>query len=114
MTEPRAGVAGTSMALSLGTLASATCFVVGFALGLLGREGQSVDPLRADLVLGSALQLYGWGWSTLGVVLLLITPAVGLVVTFLEMRQVQRRTAYLALGVLAILVVATAVALGTN
>ncbi len=50
-----------------------------------------------------------WGWATLGVVIVIVTPAVGLVATLLEYRG--RREAWLALGVLGILAVSLAVAL---
>ncbi|MDQ3938483.1 MAG: DUF1634 domain-containing protein [Chloroflexota bacterium] len=100
----------TATVLSGGTLLSAGCFMVGFGLRVLGRDVQTEDPRRLELVLQTVLELDPWGWSMLGVLVLLATPAVGLVASFLEMRRLQPRSASLALVVLAILTVATAVA----
>ncbi len=106
----RPQVRWTTAALTIGTLLSAACFVAGFVLSLLGGDVATEDPRRLELVLRSAAELQPWGWSMLGVLLLLATPAAGLVTSFFEMRRVQPRAASLALLVLAILVVATLIA----
>jgi hypothetical protein len=82
----------TSAALIVGTLAAVAVFAASFVLRLAGH------PQPADVV-GAA-----------GVVVLLATPAVGLVTTALELRSVQRHVAALALVVLAVLGLAAAVA----
>ena len=92
MTE-RPPVAGTARALTLGALLSAALLAVAFLLTVAQR------PAEARLV------------SALGVALLLATPAVGLLVTFFELRPLQPRAALLALVVLGVLVAATLVAL---
>ena len=83
----------TVRVLTAGTLAAVAVFAVAFGLRLAGQVG------LAD------------GVGTLGVVVLLATPAMALITTAYEMRDVQRNSAWLALVVLTILVGATVVAL---
>ena len=106
----RPQVRWTTAALTTGTLLSAACFVAGFLLSLLGGDAATEDPRRLELVLRSAAELDPWGWSMLGVLLLMATPAAGLVTSFFEMRRVQPRAAFLALLVLGILAAATLIA----
>ena len=111
MTAPRPPVTGTARALTLGTLVSAVCFGVGLLLAVLGADGVVGNPLRADEVLASAAALRPWGWSMLGVLAILATPPIGLVVSALELRRLEPRTALLAMAVLGVLGIAAAVAL---
>lgn len=97
----------TTATLTGGTLLSAACFVVGFALTVLGAEQLPGDPLRVDQVVRAAAALDPWGWSVIGVYLLMLTPPAGLVATFLEVRRVQPATALLTLVVLGVLAAAT-------
>jgi hypothetical protein len=83
----------TSRVLLFGTLISAVCFVAGFGLGLVK---------ASDL---SALA------SGAGIVSLLATPVVGLLASAAELRQLQRPAMLVALGVLAVLSLAVAVAI---
>jgi hypothetical protein len=83
----------TSRLLLGGTLVSALCFAAGFALGLIG-----LVPIGALL-------------SNLGILTILATPAVALVSTAVELRRPQPHSAWLAVGVLAVLAVAVGVAL---
>jgi hypothetical protein len=83
----------TSALLLGGTLISAICFAAGFVLGLIG-----LPPVGAVL-------------SNIGVVTILATPAVALVATAVELRRPQPQAAWLAIGVLAVLALAVAVAL---
>ena len=106
----RPPVRWTTTALTIGTLLSAACFVAGFLLTLVGGDAATEDPRRLELVLRSAAELHPWGWSMLGVLLLLATPAAGLVTSFFEMRRAQPRAAFLALLVLGILAAAALVA----
>lgn len=86
-------VGGTSRVLFFGTLVSALAFSVG--LGLTVVDAAAAAAIAANV----------------GTVTLLATPAVGLVVSALELRTSQRQTAWLAVGVLALLAIAVVVAL---
>lgn len=108
--DERAPVSLTARALALGTLASAACFVVGFALAVLGAPEETLDPLRPADALRSLVALQPSGWSTLGVWLVLLTPVGGLVASFIEMRDREPRAAWAALAVLGVLAAATVVA----
>ena len=93
MTSQRPSVSGTARALTAGTVLSAALLALGFVCGLAR--------------LASIANLL----STAGVVALLTTPAVGLLLTFIELRPGHPRAAMLALVVLGVLGVATALAL---
>lgn len=112
MTRPE--VRWTAAVLTLGTVLSATCFVVGFALTVLGGGAASEDPRRLELVWRAAIELRPWGWSMLGVLSIMATPAAGLVASALEMRRLQPRAAVLALVVLAILATAAILGIAEN
>ena len=88
-----APVKWTARLLLLGTLVSATLFGVGFLLGVAGYE----EPAAMA--------------SNAGVLLLLATPAIGLISTSAELRETQPQASVLAIGVLAVLAVAVVVAL---
>ncbi len=107
----RPDVGWTSRLLVGGTLLSVACLLVGLLLTLAGAGGEMSDPRRLDLVLEAALALEPWGWSMLGVLVLLMTPAAGLLASAVELRRDQPRTALVALVVLAVLVSAAAAAL---
>ena len=83
----------TVTAMTAGTLTAVAIFAVSFGLRLLG----AVD----------AADMLGAG----GVLVLLVTPALALVTTAVEMRTVQPASAGLAVVVLVVLGIATAVAL---
>jgi hypothetical protein len=100
---------GTSRVLNAGALLSAACLVVALGLQLVGRPVVPGDQLDAAAVARALLDLEPWGWATLGVVLVIVTPAVGLVATAFEYRG--RREAWLAAGVLGILGLSLAIAL---
>ena len=82
----------TVAVLALGSIVSAGLFVVGFTLRVVGQ------PVPADMV------------SLAGVAALLATPPVGLLATAAELRRIQPGAAILALLVVAILAMATIVA----
>jgi hypothetical protein len=86
-------VRATSRVLLLGTLLSAVCFLIGLGLTFAGAAGAAAIA------------------SGLGVLALLLTPALGLVMSALELRPQQPQAAWMALAVLAVLGVAVAVAL---
>jgi hypothetical protein len=93
MEQFRSPVGGTARVLLGGMLASAICFAIGFGLSFVG------------LVSVGALT------STAGIVVLLLTPAAGLVVTAAELRTPQPQAAMVAIGVLGVLALAVVVAL---
>ena len=93
---PRPPVSRTTRMLSLGTLAAAALLAAGLLLDVVGQAA------TATLV-GNA-----------GVIALLLTPAAGLVATWWELRPVRPTAAWLAIAVLAVLVLATLVALLTR
>ena len=95
--------------LTGGSLISAFCFVVGLALEVIGQPATQGDVLDMAAVVRSLTVPEPWGWATLGVVIVIVTPAVGLFATLLEYRG--RREAWLALGVLGILAASLGVAL---
>jgi hypothetical protein len=107
----RPDVAWTGRVLVGGTLLSVACLVVGLLLTVVGGDVTSEDPRRLELVLRSVLEFHPWGWSMLGVLILLATPAAGLLSSALELRASQPRTALVALIVLAVLIVAAVAAL---
>lgn len=92
----RPSVALTARALVLGTALAAGCLAVGLALTLAG-----VTAIAAVA-------------SAVGIVILIATPALGLIATIFETRRAERRTALMALIVLAILIVAAGLALLTH
>jgi len=92
----RPPVAATASVLTLGTVASVVALAGAFVSGLIG-----VAWLSTLL-------------SAVGVVVLLMTPAAGLVVTFLELRPGQPRAAQMALVVLAVLALSTVIAVLTR
>jgi uncharacterized membrane protein len=107
----RPAVEWTSKVLVGGTLLSVACLVIGLVLTVAGADVESEDPRRLDLVWRAVLEFEAWGWSMLGVLVLLATPAAALVASAVELRRMQPRTAIVALIVLSILVTAAVVAL---
>lgn len=83
----------TVRTLVAGTILAVAIFAAGFVLRLLGQAAAS-DAL-----------------STAAVIVLLATPALGLVTTSVELRQAQKAAAAMALVVLLILGAATVIAL---
>lgn len=101
----------TSLVFAAGTLSAAACLLIGLLLRAGGGPADVGDPLSLDEIVASAAAIRPWGWSMLGVLLLLATPAAGLVATALELRRDEGRVAWLALAVLAVLGLAVAIAL---
>ena len=99
----------TRTVLTAGAVVSAACFVVAIVLEFLGRSTASGDPLDVSAIVDSVVGLRPWGWATLGVLAVIITPAAGLMATAREFRGT--REALLALVVLGILGVSLIVAL---
>lgn len=91
--ETPASVVGTSRILLVATLLSAFAFLVGLGLTFIG---------------SSALAAFA---SNVGIIVLLATPALGLVMSAIELRRTQPQAAFIAVAVLGVLGVAAAVAL---
>ena len=102
----------TSTTLTAGAVSSGACLGVAILLELLGRPrgvGQMTDVAA---VARSVAALESWGWSALGVAVMIGTPAVALVATALEYAAAHdRRTAWTAVAVLGVLGISLAVAL---
>ena len=96
MTSQRPPFAATTKVLTMGSAASAAALAVAFLAGLLGAP--SVSSLLA----------------TAGIVALIATPAFGLVTTWWELKRLQPTQAWLAVGVLLVLLLATIVAVATR
>jgi uncharacterized membrane protein len=101
----------TGVAFGAGTLAAAGCLLIGLALRLGGAPSEAGDPVRPAEIVESVLAFRPWGWSMLGVLLLLLTPAAGLLTTFVELRRHEPRAAWLALVVLGVLAAAAVMAI---
>jgi hypothetical protein len=101
----------TRLTLTAGTLAAAGCLLIGLLLRLAGGDQRTGDPMDASSLAEAITGLRSWGWAMLGVLVLLATPAAGLVASLAELRGVQPRVAALSAAVLAVLAVAVLVAL---
>jgi uncharacterized membrane protein len=102
----------TSMALTIGVLLSAICFLVAGAFDLLvpGTTASEVRDLPA--LIAGLVDLQAWAWAGLGTIVVIATPAVGLVVTATEYAVASdRRTAGTALAVLGVLAISLAAAI---
>jgi hypothetical protein len=103
----------TSATLTGGTVLGAACFAIALAADLAGLGGGA----GASDVTGYAASLAALdptAWAVLGSAVIIVTPAVGLVVTALEYESIgDRRAVLMALAVLAILATSLAVAVLT-
>jgi hypothetical protein len=86
----------TTRALTFGSLAAAALFALGLALGVAGQSA------IASLI------------GNIGVMVLLLTPVAGLIATWSELRALRPTHAWLAVAVLAVLALATIVALAAR
>ncbi len=102
----------TSTALSAGVVAAATCFAVALAAEFVGRDVGGGEMTDLATVVEGLLALTPWAWATLGVYVVVVTPAVGLVVTAWEYASVgDRRTLLLAAAVIAVLAASAVIAI---
>jgi hypothetical protein len=101
----------TRVVLGGGTVAAATCLAVGVLLRLAGGDPVAGDPLRVADIVAATVEFRSWGWATLGVLILLATPVIGLATTYLELRRPEPRLAWLSVAVLAVLLLAVLIAL---
>ncbi len=101
----------TSRVFSVGTMLAAACLLAGIAMRLSGASDVGGDPLDPAALAEAVIGLRPWGWSMLGVIILLLTPPTGLLATFVELRRAGQASAWLALVVLAVLATAVLIAL---
>ncbi|MCY7418980.1 MAG: hypothetical protein LH650_10880, partial [Chloroflexi bacterium] len=74
----------TRVTLTAGAVLSGVCFALAIVLEVLGRlhgAGQLTDVAS---IVRSVAAFEPWGWSSLGVLVIVVTPAVALVATALE------------------------------
>jgi hypothetical protein len=98
--------------LTGGAALSGACLTVAILLEMLGaaRGGGALTDVVG--IVASAARLEPWGWSSVGVLVIIATPAVALVATTLEYADAHdRRTAWTAVAVLGVLAVSLVVAL---
>ncbi len=103
----------TSAVLTAGVVLSALCFAIAALAEMAGVEAGSGDMTDIGAVIDGLRVLHPWAWATLGVYVVVLTPAVGLVATIGEFASAgERRTTLMALLVLAILTISAIVAIG--
>jgi hypothetical protein len=101
----------TGLTFTIGTTAAAACLAVGLLLHVLAPAAAGDPPPDVGQLIQGLVRLHSWAWTQLGVLLLLLTPPLGLLTTFLELRATDPRVAPVALVVIGVLVVAVAIAL---
>lgn len=98
--------------LHAGTVVGGACLAMAMALEVLGRPGAAGSMLDPRSIASGMLALEPWGWSALGVWVVIATPVVALLTTALEFRSIHDRQAVLATtSVLALLALSLVVGL---
>jgi len=101
----------TSATITIGVVVSAACFLMAGLAEVAGMETGSGDMTDLVAVLDGLLAMNPWAWASLGTFAVVLTPAIGLLVTAYEYATVSdRRTVLLAIAVVAILVLSAVVA----
>jgi uncharacterized membrane protein len=101
----------TSAALTAGVVLASACFVLALALEVMRGESGSGEMADIPAVLAGLLAFSPWAWAAAGVYAVVATPVMGLLVTAGEFASIgDRRAVGLAISVIAVLVVSTAVA----
>jgi uncharacterized membrane protein len=102
----------TSASLTGGVLVAAACFVVALVAEVAGVEPGAGDMTDPAAVLDGLVELSPWAWAALGTYAVVLTPALGLLVTAWEYAAASdRRAVQLALAVLVVLVVSAVVSI---
>jgi uncharacterized membrane protein len=97
--------------LTAGVGLSAVCFIVAGVAELLGSPVGSGMVRDLEAVVAGLGSADPWAWASLGTLVVLITPGLGLLVTAFEYARVSdRRTTLMALAVVTVLVVSGVVA----
>ena len=108
----RADSRWTRGTLTGGAVLSGACLGVAILLELIGRPRGAGQMTDLAAIARSVAAMESWGWSALGVAVMIATPAVALVATVLEYAAAHdRRTAWTAVAVLGVLTVSLIVAL---
>ena len=102
----------TRRTLTGGALISGGCFTVAIILELLGGTRGAGQLTDVPGIVASVSRLEAWGWSSLGVLVIIATPVVALVATGIEYAVAhERRSAWTAVAVLCVLAISLVVAL---
>jgi uncharacterized membrane protein len=114
-TRVRAETRATRAVLAVGTVVSVACFMVALALEFLERPTGGGEALDLGAVVASALAFERWGWATLGVFAVIVSPIAAVAATAAEYALVgDRRTFLTALLVLAVLALSLLVSLAAR
>jgi uncharacterized membrane protein len=101
----------TSLALRLGVLFAVICFVVAGLAEIVGVATVSGDMTDIAALADGLMAFNPWAWAALGTLAIVITPALGLIVSAYEYSTVSDRSSvWLALSVLAVLAIGAVVA----
>lgn len=91
---------------------AAACFVVALGAEVVGVEQNAGDMTDIAAVVEGVAAFSPWAWAAVGTYVVVLTPALGLLVTAWEYAAVSdRRTVLLAIVVLAVLGVSAAVSI---
>jgi uncharacterized membrane protein len=97
--------------LTAGVGLSAICFLVAGVAELLGLPARSGSVRDVDAVAAGLGAADPWAWATLGILVVIATPAVALLATAIEyLRVSEHGTALMAVTVLLVLVVSALLA----
>jgi uncharacterized membrane protein len=102
----------SSAVLTAGVVLASACFVLALALEVVRGEPGRGEMADIPAVLAGLLAFSPWAWAATGVYVVVATPVVGLLVTAGEFASIgDRRAVGLAISVIVVLVVSTAVAI---
>ncbi len=108
----RASRRTTRAVFHAGTLAGGACLLLAMVLEMVGRPATTASLVDLRAIVSGVLTGDPWGWSALGVWIVIATPGVALATTALEFRAIADRWAVRAtLGVLGLLALSLAVGL---
>jgi uncharacterized membrane protein len=97
--------------LTAGVGLSAACYLVAGAAELLGTPARTGTLRDLGAVVAGLAPPDPWAWATLGTLVVIATPALGLLTTAIEyLRVSDRGTARMAVAVLLVLLVSAALA----
>ena len=101
----------TSGTLTLGVAIATGCFLIAGVAEVAGVDAPAGDMTDIGSLINGVFAIAPWAWASLGTLAVVVTPAVGLLVTAHEYASVSdRRTMWLALAVLAVLIVSATIA----
>lgn len=101
----------TSATLTGGVIVSAVSFLIAGAAELFGADIGGGEMTDVGALASGLVDLSPWAWASLGTIVVVVTPALGLLATAYEYASVaDRRTVLLALAVLGILILSAIIA----